>query len=128
MQALVMMKYYLDEILDGVKTTDSRIHPTSVRGTVALGDSSTMKVYGLADLVDCVEITYDEFVRWHRTGPFVNVEFAPYQSGKPCYCYRFENVRRLTVPVRIPNPDGNRVWVPLSDDVVRSFSYQRTLF
>ena len=128
MQALMMMRYYLDEILDGRKTTDARLRPTGVRGTVALGDSSTGKVHGLAELVACEEISYEEFVRWHRTGPFENTEFAPYQEGKPCYAYRFENVRRITVPVAVPNPTGERVWVPLSEDTVRSFSFQRTLF
>jgi len=123
-----MMKYYLDEILDGRKDTDSRLYPTGIRGTVALGDSSTMKVYGLADLVSCDACTYDEFVAWHRTGPFANVEFAPYHDGKPCYMYRFENVRRIPVPVKIPNPAGEHMWVSVDDDVVKSFTRQRTLF
>ncbi len=128
MHALLMMKVYLDEIVRGEKSTDARLYPTDIRGTVVLGDSSTDKVYATAELVDCREISYERFVAWHRTGPFKDVEFAPYHEGKPCYEYVFSDVRKLTVPVTIPNPSGNRMWVEIPEETVRSFGYQRTLF
>lgn len=45
MHGLTMIKQYLDEILDGEKTFDARSYPTNKRGTIALVDSRTMKVY-----------------------------------------------------------------------------------
>ncbi len=123
-----MMKYYLDEIIRGDKSTDARLYPTDIRGTIALGDSSTMKVYATADLKACTEISYEEFVIWHRTGPFEEVEFAPYHEGKPCYSYVLENVRILPMPVRIDNPSGSRMWVEVPDKVSKTFFSQQTLF
>ena len=128
MYALMMMRYYLDEIIRGEKTSDARLYPTDIRGTIALGDSSTDKVHALADLTGCEEISYEEFVSWHRTGPFTEVEFAPYHEGKACYSYVLENIRPLPVPVRIDNPDGNRMWVRVPEEVGRTFFFQRTLF
>ena len=128
MYALIMMKHYLNEIIRGDKTTDARLYPTDIRGTIALGDSSTLKVYAVADLTACEEISYEEFVRWHRTGPFTDVEFAPYHEGKNCYSYVLGNLRTLPVPVRIENPSGNRMWVEVPDKVSRTFFSQQTLF
>ena len=102
MRGLLMMKYYLDEILDGKKDTDARLYPTGTRGTIALVDSATFKVYGLAELTGCDTISYEEFVRWHQVGPFSQTAIAPYHAGKACYSYRLENAHRIAVPVKRP--------------------------
>lgn len=123
-----MMRFYLDEILDGSKSSDARLYPTDIRGRIALGDSTTNKVYALADLASCTPISYGEFVEWHRTGPFAYTEFAPYHAGRACYSYGLENVRKIPVPVKVPNPGGARVWLEVSEDVSKKFTAQRTLF
>ena len=128
MRGLLMMKYYLDEILDGKKDTDARLYPTGTRGTIALVDSATFKVYGLAELTGCDAISYEEFVRWHRVGPFSQTAIAPYHAGKTCYSYRLQNARRIAVPVRIAKDPDAKMWVEIPDSIVKSFSYQRTLF
>ena len=63
-----MIKDYLDEILDGSKTFDARSYPTNKRGTIALVDSRTMKVYGYVDLIGVREISPQEYASWHCTG------------------------------------------------------------
>jgi len=128
MYALMMMRYYLDEIIRGDKTTDARLRPTDIRGTIALGDSSNDRIHAVAELTDCREITYEEFVRWHRTGPFADVEFAPYHEGLPCYEYVLRDVRPLPLPVKVGNPSGERMWLTLPDEVSRNLFSQRTLF
>lgn len=46
MFGLIMIKNYLNEILDGSKTFDARSYPTNKRGKIALIDSGSMKIYG----------------------------------------------------------------------------------
>ncbi len=48
-----MLKEYLFEILDGLKTCDARSYTTNKRGTIALIDSRTMKIYGYVDFSRC---------------------------------------------------------------------------
>ena len=128
MYGLTMMKLYLDEILSGRTDYDARLYPTDKRDTIALVDSSTFRVHGMAELVSCDEIPYEQFVEWHRIGPFTGSPIAPYHEGRPCYAYRLENVRRITVPVSIPKDPAVKMWVDIPSDTVRSFFYQTTLF
>ena len=128
MYGLLMMKYYMEEMFDGKKTYDARLYPTPKRGRIALVDSSTFKVHGVADLTEVWEISYEEFVTWHRTGPFSNSEIAPYSAGKTCYAYGLKNIRRLTVPVRLPKDPDAHMWIEIPDKIVKTFDSQRTLF
>lgn len=128
MYGLLMMRYYMEEMFGGKKDCDARLYPTPKRGRIALVDSSSFKVHGVADLTKVTEITYEEFVAWHRTGPFSDSEIAPYANGKTCYAYHLENIRRLTVPIRIHKDPDARIWVEISDKIVNTFDSQRTLF
>lgn len=128
MYGLLMMKLYLDEMLRGEKNNDARLYPTEKRGTIALVDSRTYKAYGLAELTDVREISYEEFVKWHQTGPFANTPIAPYSEGKTCYSYELRNIRRITLPVQLQKREGSHMWVSIPDEKVRSFTSQRTLF
>ncbi len=128
MYGLLMMRYYMEEIFDGKKDYDARLYSTPKRGRIALVDSSSFKVHGVADLTKVSEITYEEFVTWHRTGPFSNSEIAPFASGKTCYAYNLENIRRLVLPVKIPKDPDAHMWVEISDNVVKTFDSQKTLF
>lgn len=128
MYGLLMMRYYMEELFDGKKSYDARLYPTTKIGRIALVDSSTFKVYGVADLTDVREITYEDFVTWHRTGPFLNSEIAPYSAGKTCYAYDLKNIRRLTVPIRLTKDPEAHMWIKIPDNVVKTFDSQKTLF
>ena len=128
MKGLLMSRYYLDEILDGRKGFDARLYPTSVRGTIAIVDSGTFRVHGLAELVGVREISYEEFVDWHRVGPFKDSQIAPYHEGKACYAYDLRDARRLVLPARLELRDHAGMWIDIPDRVSRSFGSQRTLF
>lgn len=65
---------------------------------------------------------------WHRTGPFSNSEIAPYSVGKICYAYGLKNIRRLTVPIKLPKDPDAHMWIEIPDKTVRTFDSQRTLF
>ena len=51
MDGLIMLRDYLDEVLDGKKTYDARAYGTNKRGTIALVDTKKSAVIGLIDLV-----------------------------------------------------------------------------
>lgn len=51
MYGLIMLREYLDEILEGKKSYDARAHDTSKRGTIALVDSRKSSIIELVDLV-----------------------------------------------------------------------------
>ncbi|MCQ2078837.1 MAG: hypothetical protein MJZ38_02105 [archaeon] len=128
MQGLLMMKLYLDEILDGRTTFDARLHPTDRRGTVALVDSSTFRIHGTAEITGIRAITYEEFVRWHQVGPFRNTPIAPYHEGGTCYAYDLANVRRLPIPARMPRVEDAHMWVEVPERISRNLFSQTTLF
>lgn len=68
MHGLTMIKDYLNEILNELKTFDARVLTTNKRGTIALVDSKWIKVYGYVDLIGIGEIPPQKYVSWHCTG------------------------------------------------------------
>lgn len=67
MYGLIMIREYLDEILDGKKTYDARSFDTNKRGTIALVDTKKSAIIGLIDLVGTHTITAEEYCSWHAT-------------------------------------------------------------
>lgn len=57
MYGLIMLKEYLDEILDGKKTYDVRSYDTAKRGTISLVDTKKSAIIGLIDLVGTHKIS-----------------------------------------------------------------------
>lgn len=123
MLGLTMIKDYLDEILDGKKTFDVRSYPTSTRGVIALIDSKSMKVYGSVELINCREITVEDYISWHKSGKFKNMLFLA-DKNKKYYAYDFKNPQRVVRPFKIDAI--KHTWVKLNDDI--DFSYQISLF
>ena len=52
MYGLIMLREYLEEILDGQKTYDVRAYDTGKCGTIALVDTKESAIIGLVDLVE----------------------------------------------------------------------------
>lgn len=103
-----MIKDYLDEILDGNKTFDARSYPTNKRGMIALVDPRTSKIEGYIDLINCREISSEEYAKWHCTGRFEGYVFDC-DPNKKYYAYDFANPKRVENPIKI-NRTG-RVWI-----------------
>ena len=125
MYGLTMIKDYLDELLDGIKTYDVRSYPTSKRGTIALVDSRTMKVYGVIDLISVRRITLEEYAKWHCTGRFKNATFIA-ENLKEYYAYDFINPRRLVNPIKLNI--SKKTWVKIKDSQVNAFYVESSLF
>ena len=128
MLGLTMMRIYADEILSGRTAFDARLRPTDIRGRIAIVDSTTFRVYGTAELTDCREITYEEFVRWHRIGPFSDTPIAPFAEGRTCYAYDLEDVKRLPLPVQLPRQEDAGMWIEIPEKTAKNLFSQTTLF
>ena len=110
MYGLTMIKDYLNEFLDGKKAYDARAYTTNKRGTIALVDSKTMKVYGYADLVGVREITPQEYASWHCTGRWSGYVMQVDETKK-YYAWEFENIRREEKPYKVEGV--KKTWVEI---------------
>ena len=124
MFGLTIIKDYLNEILDVSKTFDARSYPINKRGKIALIDSRSMKIYGTIELVECREISAEEYCSWHQTGRFQNLIFQVNDENKKYYGYDFKNPQRLAKPIKV---DAEKhTWVEVPNDI--EFCYQTSLF
>lgn len=124
MYGLVMLRDYLDEILDGKKTYDARAYDTSKRGTIALVDSRKSSIIGLVDLVSTHKISAQEYCSWHATGKWEGMILEVEDMNAIYYAYVFKNPRRLASPIKIKKT--GRVWTKIDDDI--EFCFQERLF
>lgn len=123
MYGLIMLRDYLDEILDGKKTYDARAYDTSKRGTIALVDTKKSSIIGLVDLVSTHKISAQEYCKWHATGKWKNVTLEAEDMNATYYAYDFKNPRRLASPVKITKT--GRVWTRIDD---KEIYIQESLF
>ena len=123
MFGLIMIRDYLNEILDGSKNFDARSYPTNKRGKIALIDSRSMKIYGTIELVGCREISAKEYCFWHQTGRFQNLIFQV-DDNKKYYAYDFKNPQRLAKPIKVGA--AKQTWVEIPDNT--EFYYMDSLF
>ena len=112
MYGLTMLKEYLNEFLEGKKTYDARAYTTDKRGTIALIDSRSLKVYGYADLVGVREITPQEYASWHCTGKWTGMVFQVDETKK-YYAWKFENIRKEAKPFKVEGK--KKTWMVVED-------------
>ncbi len=115
MNRLVMLREYLDEILDGKKTSDVRAYDTKHRGTIALVDTKKSAIIGLVDLIGTHKISTEEYCNWHATGKWKNLIFQVDDMSKDYYAYDFKNPRRLVVPIKIVKT--GKVWTKIDEGI-----------
>lgn len=126
MYGLIMIKDYLNEILDGKKAFDARCYSTNKRGTIALVDSKKSSIVGLVDLIGVHPISIDEYCKWHATGKRAGMVFHVEDDDSVFYAYDFSNPRRLARPIKITKT--GRVWTAIDDSVKKEFIFQQRLF
>lgn len=126
MYGLIMLRDYLDEILDRKKTFDARSYPTDKRGTIALVDTKKSSIVGLIDLIGVHQISADEYCKWHATGKWEGMLFEVADKNTTFYAYDFNNPRKLTKPIKITKT--GRVWTEIDDSIKKEFIYQQSLF
>lgn len=124
MYGLIMLREYLDEILEGKKSYDARAHDTSKRGTIALVDSRKSSIIELVDLVSTHKISAQEYCKWHATGKWEGMILEVEDMNAAYYAYDFKNPRRLAMPIKIKKKMG-RVWTKIDD---KEIYIQESLF
>ena len=102
MYGLTMLKEYLNEFLEGQKTYDARAYTTDKRGTIALIDSRSLKVYGYAELVGVREISFTDYADWHCSKMLYKfLDIYPTDASKKYYAWEFENIRKEDNPFKV---------------------------
>lgn len=113
MYGLIMLREYLDEILDGKKTYDTRAYDTDKRGAIALVDTKKLSIIGFVDLVGTHEISAREYCDWHATGKWEGMILEVEDMSATYYAYDFKNPRRLERSIKIKKT--GRVWTKIDD-------------
>ena len=111
-----MLREYLDEILDGLKTYDARSYDTKKRGTIALVDTRKSAIIGFVDLVSTHQISAREYCDWHATGKWAGIILKVKDMSKTYYAYDFKNPRRLNAPIKVVK--NGRTWIEINNDLI----------
>lgn len=112
-----MLREYLDEILDGLKTYDARSYDTKKRGTIALVDTRKSSIIGFVNLVDTHQISAREYCDRHATGKWAGMILQVEDMSRTYYAYDFKNPRRLDKSIKIIN--NTHIWIKIDDEILR---------
>jgi hypothetical protein len=118
MRGLLIRQPYIDMILDGLKIWEMRGRRCSFREKIALIQSGTNTVVGIADISDCLGPLSDKerlaAADRHCVSPdeWLNPQFADYR-----FVWVLSNAKRLSKPISYHHPNGAVIWVTLDDSV-----------
>lgn len=110
MKALIIKKPWIDYILEGKKTWEIRGSKTNIRGQIELIQSGSGLVVGSCEIIDCKELTLDDYKNNTDKHNIKNVEALPY---KRTYAWIIANVVRYKEPRMYKHPQGAIIWVNL---------------
>ncbi|HIE69682.1 MAG TPA: ASCH domain-containing protein, partial [Planctomycetes bacterium] len=119
-RALKLHHQWLELLLDGSKTWEVRSKPTKNRGRVALASTETQLLHGDVELLDCKEISRQEFAanahKHQVNDPETTAKVFKY---KKIFAWIVSRPRTYVAPTPFPNPGGSVVFVVLhSPEVV----------
>ena len=113
---LLILREPLDKILAGTKTWEVRGNATTVRGPIALIQSKSGHVVGVADIVDVVgPLSLPQLRRVSRKTGFQPARL----TYATTYAWVIANARRLPTPIPYQHPPGAIIWVLLKGDTLR---------
>ena len=110
MKGLIIKRPWIDFILDGVKAWEVRGSNTNVRGEIALIESGTKTVVGVAELVGSRRLSLEEYQASEAVHCIRSHGELPYPQT---FGWVLENPRRLSQPVPYAHPQGAVIWVNL---------------
>jgi len=113
MNGLIIKSPYIDDILKGVKKWEVRGMKTQIRGTIVLLQSGTGYALGTVDIVDCIELSIDDYNNWDYRKAQEKVNKLPYRKT---YAYVLSNPKIYKNPKKYYHPKGAITWVKLSED------------
>lgn len=112
MKGIIIKQPWVDYILDGKKTWEIRSKAVHIRGRIAIIQSGTKTVVGYVDLVDCLQLTEEEYQRRNDMHCIDDCSQFPY---KKTFAYVLDNPVRLATPIPYEHKVGCVIWVNLPD-------------
>lgn len=110
MKALIIKQPWIDFILKGDKTWEIRGHKTKIRGEIELIQSRSGLVVGKCNLVDCIELSLNEYQRSTDKHCINNTTKLPYK--KTC-AWVISNAQKYKEARKYKHPNGAIIWVNL---------------
>lgn len=110
MKALIIKKPWIDYILNGDKTWEIRGCKTNTRGVIELIQSGSGLVVGSCDIIDCVELTINDYRNNVSKHNIKQTNSLPY---KKTYAWVITNAQRYEIPRKYKHPQGAIIWVNL---------------
>lgn len=124
MEGLMFSKIYLDQILSGERKNDTRMHPTKVRGLIALVESESRTIRATAVLTGIEQVSGKEFEERNRSAIQSDLPMAAAPRSATAWSYILEDLKVLKTPVSIGDREAH-MWVELPDDMPDTFEYLR---
>jgi len=116
MKGLIIKKKWLDKILRGEKVWEIRGSGCSYTGEIALIESGSGAVRGLARVSSVIgPMTIEDLLRFtprHQVDEATLLEWGGYKNN---YCWALTDVRKLEIPVSYRHPQGAVIWVSSSN-------------
>jgi hypothetical protein len=125
LSGLLIRSPYGDWILAGSKTWEIRGSSTAKRGRIALIQSGSGTVIGVADLVGVVgPLTLRDLAANTRKLGLKKSAIPGPLPYRKTFAWVLENARKLKTPVRYRHPSGCIIWVNLGPCVQAAISRQ----
>lgn len=113
--ALIIKSIPIDKILAGTKTWEMRSQRTKVRGRIGLIKSGSGKIWGQANLVDCIgPLSIEERLKAQDRHQITPERFELPDVAKYNYAWVLEDVEAFAVPREYVHPSGAVIWVKLA--------------
>ena len=109
-KALIIKQPWIDYILEGKKTWEIRGRKTNIRGQIELIQSGSGLVVGSCNIVDCKEITLEEYSNNINKHSITDTTILPY---KRTYAWIISDAIKYKEPRKYKHPQGAIIWVNL---------------
>ena len=110
MKGLIIRKPWIDYILEGTKVWEIRGNKTNIRGKIELIQSGSGLVVGCCEIVDCIQLSLDEYKQNVNKHCVTKVDSLPYNKT---YAWVLKNQKRYEHPRKYKHPNGAIIWVNL---------------
>lgn len=110
MKGLIIKQPWIDYILNGNKIWEIRGNKTNIRGKVELIQSGSGFIVGCCEIIDCLELSLDEYIKNVNKHNIKNTSILPY---KRTYAWVLKNANRYKEPRKYKHPKGAIIWVKL---------------
>ena len=112
MKALIIKQPWIDYILEGKKSWEIRGGRTYIRDKIELIQSGSGLVVGSCELIDCKELTLEDYKNNVDKHNIHDIDLLPY---KRTYAWVITNAKRYETPGQYKHPNGAIIWVNLQE-------------